>query len=136
MQRFAISAAALVLSSVLAGGAAHADRGFSNGGGFHQGGGFHHDGGFRHDGGFHHDHDGRFHHHHHFFRPFFFFGTAVFAPVPLAVYPLPYPAYIYAPVEGYPSCYQYQTTVVIDGQLLPAWGTACLQPDGTWRAFP
>lgn len=131
MQRFAISAAALVLSSVIAGGAAQADRGgFSHGGGFHQGGGFH-DG-----GGFHHDRDGRFRHHHHFFRPFFFFGTAVFAPVPLAIWPLPYPAYLYAPVEGYPSCYQYQTTIVIYGQLVPAWGTACLQPDGTWSTVP
>ncbi|HUH84273.1 MAG TPA: hypothetical protein VLX85_06660 [Stellaceae bacterium] len=86
------------------------------------------------------DHD-RFHHRFHdrfhdrfFFHSFFFFGTEVFAPVPVALYPwLPYPAYVFAAAPG-PSCYQYQTTLPIDGNLVPAWGTACLQPDGTWRS--
>ena len=81
------------------------------------------------------DHDGfrnRFHDRF-FFHSFFFFGTEVFAPVPVALYPwLPYPAYVFAAAPG-PSCYQYQTTLPIDGALVPAWGTACLQPDGTWR---
>jgi hypothetical protein len=68
-----------------------------------------------------------------FFHSFFFFGTEVFAPVPVALYPwLPYPAYVFAAAPG-PSCYQYQTTLSIDGALVPAWGTACRQPDGTWR---
>jgi hypothetical protein len=72
--------------------------------------------------------------HHGFFRPFFFFGAPVFAPVPLAFYPpTPYPSYLYAPMEGYPGCYEYQTTAVVNDQLAPAWGMACLQPDGTWR---
>jgi surface antigen len=30
-------------------------------------------------------------------------------------------------------CRQYQTTVVIDGRAETAVGTACRQPDGTWR---
>jgi hypothetical protein len=30
-------------------------------------------------------------------------------------------------------CREYQTTTVIGGQPQPAVGTACLQPDGTWR---
>jgi hypothetical protein len=124
MKRFAFGAAALIFSSVIAIGSAHADRGMH---GFH--GGFH--------GGFH-DRDRGFHHHfffhHGFFRPFFFFGTPFFAPVPIAVYPpLPYPAYAYEQAPGAGSCYQYQTTIIIDGQPTPAWGTACLQPDGTWR---
>ena len=123
MKRFAISAAALALPFILIAGPAQADRGG-------HGGGFHH-GGFHHDGGFHHRH---FFFHHGLFRPFFFFGAPVFAPVPLAFYPpTPYPSYLYAPMEGYPGCYEYQTTDVINGQLAPAWGMACLQPDGTWR---
>jgi hypothetical protein len=69
-----------------------------------------------------------------FFHSFFFFGTEVFAPIPVALYPwLPYPAYVFAAAPG-PSCYQYQTTLSIEDKLVPAWGTACLQPDGTWRS--
>ena len=116
MTRFAIAAGALALSSILVAGPAQADRG-------------HHGAGFR--SGFRHHH---FFFRHGFFRPFFFFGAPVFAPVPVAFYPpTPYPSYLYAPMEGYPGCYQYQTTIVVNGQLAPAWGTACLQPDGTWR---
>jgi hypothetical protein len=117
MKRFALSAAALAFTLVVAAGSAQADRGMHGGGGFH-------DRGFRH----------HFFFHHGFFRPFFFFGVPVFAPVPIALYPQsPYPSYLYAPMESYPGCYEYQTTIVINGQLAPAWGMACLQPDGTWR---
>ena len=28
---------------------------------------------------------------------------------------------------------EYQTEIVIDGEAVPAWGTACLQADGSWR---
>lgn len=37
------------------------------------------------------------------------------------------------------SCLQereYQTTVVVGGRNVPAYGTACLQPDGSWRQWP
>ncbi len=40
-----------------------------------------------------------------------------------------------APAPAGRSCLQereYQTVITIDGQPVPAWGTACLQPDGTW----
>ncbi len=30
-------------------------------------------------------------------------------------------------------CREYQTSVVIDGRTQTAYGTACRQPDGTWR---
>jgi hypothetical protein len=117
MMRFALSAAALAFASIVAAGPAQADRGMHGGNGF-RGGGSHH----------------RFFHHHGFFRPFFLFGAPVFAPVPVALYPFsPYPSYLYAPLESYPGCYEYQTTIVVNGQLAPAWGMACLQPSGTWR---
>jgi hypothetical protein len=81
--------------------------------------------------------DGRFFFRRGAFRPFVFFGTTVFEPVPIALYPpVGYPAYAYAPVDGYGGCYQYSTTAVINGALVPAWGIACLQPDGTWRMMP
>ena len=31
---------------------------------------------------------------------------------------------------------EYQTTVVVGGRNVPAYGTACLQPDGSWRQGP
>jgi hypothetical protein len=37
------------------------------------------------------------------------------------------------------SCLQereYQTTVVVGGRKVPAYGTACLQPDGSWSREP
>jgi surface antigen len=49
--------------------------------------------------------------------------------------PTDHPYYLYAPMEGYPGCYEYETTVDINGQPSPAWGTACLQPDGTWQVI-
>lgn len=44
----------------------------------------------------------------------------------------------YTPVrDGYTQsgnyCRQYRTTVNIDGRAETAYGTACQQPDGTWR---
>jgi hypothetical protein len=145
MQRVVLWAATLSLASILAAVGAQG-RGMGGGaGGFHGGGGNFH-GGFSH--GFHDRddfrfrdrddfrfRDGRFRHRP--FRPFVFFGTTVFAPVPIAFYPpLPYPAYIYAPVGGYPSCYRYDTTALFNGVPQAVWGIACLQPDGTWRIMP
>ncbi|MGQ0677108.1 MAG: hypothetical protein ACT4N4_13615 [Rhodospirillales bacterium] len=50
------------------------------------------------------------------------------------------PGYQAAPYNPYaPSqhsqtyCRQYNGTVNIDGKHYPSYGTACLQPDGTWR---
>ncbi len=38
-----------------------------------------------------------------------------------------------APSSGCLQEREYQTTVVIDGKEVEAYGTACLQPDGSWR---
>jgi hypothetical protein len=67
-----------------------------------------------------------------------------YAPPPAYYYPPP-PAY-YPPPEAYapPStvgeesaqdqtCREYQSTTTIDGRPQPSYGTACLQPDGTWH---
>ena len=140
MKRLALWAVALALASVVTVGQANAQhRGFDHGG-------FHGDFRFRHDFDdfrFRRDFDDHrhfffhrgFHRFHHaFFRPFFFFGTAAFAPVPVALYPpMPYPSYITGPDAAGGSCYQFQTSIMIDNQLQPAWGIACRQPDGSWR---
>jgi hypothetical protein len=81
------------------------------------------------------------------------FAAPVYAaPVyyPPAYYPAPYgyaPTYVAPPASYYPpaqptaaapgvasgQCREYQTTSVIGGTPQPTVGTACLQPDGTWR---
>lgn len=45
-----------------------------------------------------------------------------------------YPAESYAYSDD--TCLQereYQTTIVVGGKNVPAYGTACLQPDGSWK---
>ena len=71
----------------------------------------------------------------------------VYAPPP-AVYAAPPPVAYGAPASGMVNaapaspvfvdgqgraCREYQTSVVIGGASRPAYGTACQQPDGTWR---
>jgi hypothetical protein len=60
----------------------------------------------------------------------------------------PYDYYPRAQRQAYPvespaisddTCLQereYQSTVVVGGKNVPAYGTACLQPDGSWRRGP
>jgi surface antigen len=57
------------------------------------------------------------------------------APPPVAYVPAPvYAEPRYAPVAQQGYCREYSTTIVVDGRTQPAYGTACLQPDGTWQA--
>ena len=53
----------------------------------------------------------------------------VYAPRPVYVAPAPAPIYA-APA---PTCHQYQTNVAVGGAARQVTGTACLQPDGSWR---
>jgi hypothetical protein len=52
-------------------------------------------------------------------------------------YPSPPPvAYVVPPSPSAPSppaCREYETDATIAGRTQPAYGTACLQPDGSWR---
>lgn len=62
-----------------------------------------------------------------------------YAPPPPVVYQAP-PAY-YGPPQTLPGgplvsqthCREYQSTSVVNGQTVASYGTACLQPDGSWR---
>ena len=65
---------------------------------------------------------------------------AYYAPPPSAYPPPPPPPPVPAPAaaatEGYSTaatCREYSGTIVVDGQEQRSYGTACLQPDGTWR---
>jgi hypothetical protein len=59
------------------------------------------------------------------------------APAPVYVTPVPAPAPIPAPVYVKPvasgTCQPYTTTVTVDGKKHQVSGTACRQPDGSWR---
>jgi hypothetical protein len=71
----------------------------------------------------------------------FFSLPLYFGPSYQPAYPAPAPAPVAAPAQGatrqvLSDCLQtreYQTEIVIDGQPVPAYGTACLQADGSWR---
>jgi surface antigen len=62
------------------------------------------------------------------------------APAPVYVAPLAYPA----PVTLVPSspvyqtadgryCREYQSVITVGGGVRDGYGTACYEPDGTWR---
>jgi hypothetical protein len=156
LRRHAAWALLLLIPLLFATTPARADHG-----GFHQGGRpgtfmrhdghmFFHPGGrvfFRHDGRMFFDHDRRFDRdrrffdrdrdfrRHAFFRPFFFFGTSIIAPLPIVLFPPPAPpAYLMGPVDGYPSCYDYQMSGMYGGE--PPYGAACVGPDGSWQVVP
>lgn len=57
--------------------------------------------------------------------------TVVASPPPTVIYVQPAPVVPAAPV-----CRDFQSMAVIDGVSRLVRGTACLQPDGTWRATP
>lgn len=59
-------------------------------------------------------------------------------PPPPPVYVVPAPQAAYQTLPGGPltqqtQCREYQSTAVVNGQQVPSYGTACLQPDGSWR---
>ena len=72
-------------------------------------------------------------------------GPAYYYPPPVVAYPPPAPIY-YAPPPAYAppayaappaapqgECREYTSTTTIAGQPQNVVGTACRQPDGTWR---
>ncbi len=80
--------------------------------------------------------------------PAYYPPPVYYAPPP--VYYAPPPAYYYPPPVAYaappapplaPSvapeagqtCREYQSTTTIEGRPQQTYGTACLQPDGTWK---
>ena len=58
--------------------------------------------------------------------PVYYAPAPVYAPPPATAYAPP-------PAEPQGECREYQSTTTIAGQPQSMVGTACLQPDGTWR---
>jgi hypothetical protein len=57
----------------------------------------------------------------------------IYYPPPAVIYEQP-PAVVYAPPRRQDQlCREYQSSAVIDGRKQPTYGTACRQPDGSWR---
>jgi len=94
-------------------------------------------------------HRHRQHHHHqrrHHHGPRYHYGYSYYAPPPVYYAPPPRVVYVPAPpaLSAVPAspvyrtsdgqyCREYQSTVSVGGQPQPSYGTACLQPDGSWR---
>lgn len=69
------------------------------------------------------------------------------SPPPRVIYAQPSPRVVFmdpAPVQAIPMsppytdnqgryCREYQSTLTVGGMSQPGYGTACLQPDGSWR---
>jgi hypothetical protein len=94
--------------------------------------------------------------HHHGSRGFFSFSFG-FPSYYYAPYPYYAPAYGYSPYYAYPPsygyadqpmyqyqpapaqadqqsyCREFQSVIVVEGRQQQAFGTACLQPDGSWQ---
>ena len=78
-----------------------------------------------------------------------YYAPYYYAPPPVAYYPppvvyAPRPAYYREPIQAEPTspvyrdsdgqyCREYRTTVRIGGHYENSYGTACQQPDGSWR---
>lgn len=47
----------------------------------------------------------------------------------------PAPTVVTVPAAGTSTAYcrEFQSTMLVDGQPQPSYGTACLQPDGAWK---
>jgi len=82
--------------------------------------------------------------HHHRYRPPVYYGPppVYYAPPPAYVAPPVYyappvyvqPAPVYAPPQVQRgNCREYQSTAMVNGSVVPTYGTACQQSDGTWR---
>jgi hypothetical protein len=75
--------------------------------------------------------------------PAYYPPPSYYPPAPAYYYPPPVPTYVPPPAYYPPAtaaapasgqtCREYQATATIDGRAQPTYGTACLQPDGTWR---
>lgn len=62
-------------------------------------------------------------------------GVVIVQPAPVYVQPAPVIVTPAAPaqVAAEPYCREYQTAIVVGGKTQPAYGTACLMPDGSWQ---
>jgi hypothetical protein len=94
--------------------------------------------------------------HHPYFGPRYSSGVTFYAPPPVYYYPPPPPRVVYvpapqmayapAPIDAVPAsepyrtsdgryCREYQAQVMVGGVPQPSYGTACQQPDGSWRVI-
>lgn len=68
-----------------------------------------------------------------YYPPAYYPAPYAYAPAYAPVYVQPQQTAAPAPAAASSQCREYNTTTVIGGTPQQAVGTACLQPDGTWR---
>jgi len=73
-----------------------------------------------------------------YYPPSYYYGPRYYYPPPPVVYappPVTYapPAPAAAPAISQEHCREYQAPAVVGGEPGNTYGTACLQPDGSWR---
>jgi hypothetical protein len=68
------------------------------------------------------------------YPPYYYYPPpAYYYPPPAYYYPPPPPVPSGNPTSSQAYCREYTATTTINGQPERVTGTACLQPDGTWR---
>ena len=68
----------------------------------------------------------------HYYEPYPYYAPVYVAP-PVYVQPYPGPAPVYVSPAPQPYCRGYTSTIIVNGQYQQSYGTACLQPDGSWQ---
>lgn len=125
-RRFAVAAAVCTGMALALPAAADTRVNIGVGVGYSWGGGYGYGGGY--GGGYHHNH---------YRRP-----PNVYYPPPAVIYQAPTPPDVVYVVPNAPAqmervdrayCREYTTETVIAGKRRPTYGTACRQPDGSWR---
>ena len=67
--------------------------------------------------------------------PMIVHSAPAYRPPPQVIYAPP-PQVVYAPppqVVQAETCREFQSQVLVNGMMQPAYGIACLQPDGSWK---
>jgi surface antigen len=70
-----------------------------------------------------------------YYPPYYYYPppAVVYAPPPGVVYAVPPPPQMNLGRQVSPGCREYTAPANVGGQVVQTYGTACLQPDGTWR---
>lgn len=90
--------------------------------------------------------DGYYGYPHYYHHPYYYGYPAYYSPPPTVVYESS-PQVVYVPSQAVLAnqtsptytndegltCREYQATGRVNGHIAPTYGTACLQPDGSWR---
>lgn len=94
--------------------------------------------GYRHDHANYHHHYNRYHDRHPYYHNYYYYPYSSYTSY--WVNPAPVVTETVAPVVVSPApttqCREFTQTITVGGRIQQSYGTACLQPDGSWQMQP